>query len=62
MSIEELTKPKAKGRPSNRPDNTWLLTLYQNTTATELAKQFKVGRSTIYAWIKEAREELTEKA
>lgn len=62
MSIQELVKPKAKGRPSNRPDNTWLLTLYQNTTATALAEQFKVSRSTIYAWIKEAREELSGQA
>ena len=62
MSIEELTKAKPKGRPSNKPDSKWLLGLYQSTTATELAKQFNVSRSTLYAWIKEAREELNKSA
>ncbi len=60
MSTAELIKAKPKGRPSNKPDSTWLLTLYQGATAAELAKQYNVSRSTIFAWIKEAREELSK--
>lgn len=60
MSINELVKPKAKGRKSKKPDNTMLLTLYQCQTAKELAEEYGVAESTMYAWIKEAREALMQ--
>ena len=59
VNVTDLIKSKAKGRPSKRPDSVWLLTLYQSSTAEQLAKEFKVSRSTIFAWVKEAKEELT---
>lgn len=60
MSNNELLKSKAKGRKSKMPDSKFLLMLYQNQTAAELAKEFNVAESTIRAWIKIARDSLNE--
>ena len=63
MTVAQLIAPKKKGRPTapNRPNAEWLLTMYQSATATELAKEYKVSKQTIYTWIREAREELLQK-
>lgn len=65
MDINKLISPKKQkydraGRPTRRPDAVKLLTQYQDNTADELAKLYKVAPSTIRRWIRDARQQLKE--
>lgn len=53
-----MTIPVKKGgRPSNRPSNEKLANLYQEMTAKEIAKMYKVSEHTVRNWINKARKE-----
>ena len=51
---------KRRGRPSNRPDNKTLQTLYFQHSVQEIADMFGVARPTVYGWAMEARKEYRE--
>lgn len=53
-----MTIPAKKGgRPSKRPSNEKLALLYQEMTAKEIAKKYKVSEYTVRNWINKARKE-----
>ena len=52
---------KQSGRPSRKPHASVLLMLYENTTAREIAEQYRVSISTVRRWIRESREEAGDK-
>lgn len=56
----EIAKKKS-GRPTNRPSLDMLAMLYQNLTASEIAKQYGVKESTVRSWIARARKEVEDK-
>lgn len=42
---------KNSGRPSNKPSNSEVMTLYKTHTATEIAEMYHVKPSTVRAWV-----------
>ena len=48
---------KKSGRPSNRPDPEYLLTLYEKYTAPQIAEMFHVSESTVRSWVSRLRKE-----
>ena len=53
------TIPKKKsGRPTNRPNPEYLLTLYtRKSTAPQIADMFGVSESTVRSWVSRLRKE-----
>jgi transposase len=51
---------KKGGRPSKRPSNEKLAELYQEMTAKEIAKKYKVSEYTVRNWINKARKEVSD--
>ena len=60
MKKENLLFVKKSGRPSNKPDDEMLLTLYQTMTAAQIAKTYGVAVSTVKGWIRSARKKIIE--
>lgn len=55
-----MTIPVKKGgRPSKCPSNEKLAELYQEMTAKEIAKKYKVSEYTVRNWINKARKEVS---
>lgn len=55
-----MISSKPKGRPSKRPSNEELSSLYSKMTAKELAAHYGVALSTVKTWIRLARKEDSE--
>lgn len=60
MKKENLLFVKKSGRPSNKPDDEKLLTLYQTMTAAQIAESYGVAVSTVKGWIRSARKKILE--
>ena len=60
MKKENLLFVKKSGRPSNKPDDEKLLTLYQTMTAAQIAESYGVAVSTVKGWIRSARKKIIE--
>ena len=60
MKKENLLFVKKSGRPSNKPNDEKLLTLYQTMTAAQIAETYGVAVSTVKGWIRSARKKIIE--
>ena len=54
--LKEIKKKKG-GRPTARPDENTLATLYASMTAREIAEQYHVSEYTVRGWINRARKQ-----